>query len=287
MKSLYFFDNDAGVRAEGLLHSVLFLRDAMDPEAPLLEQTRRQYENQETLSEEKDSDFPFYEYNLVKENCRKCKDFAVKILECGQVPVLVAGDHSISMGSVAATASFYKDLTVVWVDAHADINTEKTSLSGNIHGMPLASLLELGSDRLNAISGKHYPIRPENLIYLGLRDLDPGEIEIIERLPIKAYWYEDIKRLGLANVLHGLQTYIKHPNIHLSLDLDSIDPLTMPAVSVPVPGGFSLDEVREIIDFFGQNYQVRSYDLVEYNALLDSNQDALMKTVDLIQHILK
>jgi arginase len=292
MKSLYFFDNDAGVRAPGLLNSVKVIREAIDRAAPLLEQgsensDTEQDSMQESGQKQDEDPHPMLKnYSGVAEICRTCKSYAEGLLEQGHVPVLVAGDHSIGMGSVAATASYYDDLTVVWVDAHADINTEKTTPSGNIHGMPLASLLGIGSPELNRLSGQHHPIRPENLIYLGLRDLDPGEVETLKHLPAKAYWFEDIKREGLAKVLEGLKTSVKTKNIHLSIDLDSMDPDLVPGVSVPVPGGFTPDEVLDIVRFFQANFDVRAYDLVEYNACLDSEEKSLKVALRILQQIL-
>lgn len=275
MKKLYFFNNYSGVNAIGLRDSVYYLQKELDPRANVYEENDIKSEyNPKLLNLER-----------VVDNCRRCKEYASEILKAGDTPILLGGDHSISMGSVSATASYFENIGVVWIDAHGDINTETTTISGNIHGMSIASLLGLGSKYLTDISGDHLPIKPENILYLGLRDLDPGEIDFLEKLPIKYYSYQDIKEKGLSDVLEEVRQSWNATDIHVSVDLDSMDPLEMPGVSVPVNEGFSVNEVEEILSFLSDNYQCRAYDFVEYNAFHDLAKLTLNNCLKLVKSI--
>lgn len=275
MKKLYFFNNYSGVDAVGLRDSVYLLQQKLDPQA--------------TVLEEGDIESQFHpklrNFDRVKDNCQRCKESACEILKAGDIPILIGGDHSISMGSASATASHFDNIGLVWIDAHGDINTEQTTLSGNVHGMTIASLLGLGNKALTDISGEHSPINPSNIIYLGLRDLDPGESEFIAKLPVKAYPYREIKERGLSTVLEEIKKNCQVEDLHISLDLDSMNPLEMPGVSVPVEGGFSVEEVKKILSFLSLNFQCRAYDFVEYNSFYDKNEMTLKNCLYLIKSI--
>lgn len=225
-------------------------------------------------------------YAVIFDICARCKAYACEIFGHGNTPVMIAGDHSIGMASVAATAANYDNLGLVWVDAHSDINTDTTSTTGNIHGMPIASLLGLGSQELTQISGEKACLKPENILYLGLRDLDPAETEFLNNLPIKAYYYDEIAVRGLSEVLAEIKTTWQMENIHLSFDFDSMDPQLMPGVSVPVPAGFTEDDALTILDFFKNNFKCRSFDFVEYNRTNDIADQSLQICLKLIKSVL-
>ena len=148
-------------------------------------------------------------------------------LATGRFPLILGGDHSIAIGSIAGAASRCRELGVIWFDAHADINIPETSPSGNIHGMPLAASLGIGYPELANVGGRIGKIKPENLIYLGVRDVDPGEAELISRYGIKNYSPAEIRSRGMEIVVReALATLsIRCDAIHLSFDLDGIDPL--------------------------------------------------------------
>ncbi len=291
MKKIYFCNNYSGENAQGLKDSVYPIRDRLGIAAEMIEETGP-FNLAEFGSEQsaQSADLPgLRNLSQVTQICAKCRQFADSLLDAGDTPVLIAGDHSISMASVAATSAHFPELGVIWIDAHADINTEKTTPSGNIHGMPLASLLGLGSPQLTSISGgtiEHPLIKPENLVYLGLRDLDPGELKLLRDYPIKTYWYDEIKERGLDAVLQELKEIWQVKNIHVSLDFDSLDPELMPGVSVPVPEGFKPAEVAEILHFLEKNYDCRAFDFVEYNASCDIENQTLENAVFLIKKIL-
>ncbi|HHU53872.1 MAG TPA: arginase [Clostridiaceae bacterium] len=276
MKTIYFVNNYSGVHVPGLKNSVYVLREELNSDGIVLEE----------------QDFAINKLNNMKnyaavfDICARCKTYAGEIFAQGNTPVMIAGDHSIGMASVAATAANYNNLGLVWVDAHADINTDTTSVTGNIHGMPIASLLGLGSQELTAISGDQPCLKPENILYLGLRDLDPAETDFLQDLSIKAYYYDEIKTRGLNAVLSEIETSWQIEDIHLSFDFDSMDPRIMPGVSVPVPGGFTEDDALTILNFFNNNFQCRSFDFVEYNRTNDIADQSLQICLKLIKSIL-
>ena len=162
-------------------------------------------------------------------------------LNTGWKPVTVGGDHSISLSTVASAAKKYKEnLTVVWVDAHADIHTQNSSPSKNLHGMPLGSLLDY-----DTFGGTPH-ITPDQLIYIGLRDLEPHEQNVINNLGIKNYTMEDLKNTPLDNILTNI--YNTSEVIHLSFDVDVIDPVYISCTGTPVKGGISYDDAKSIIN---------------------------------------
>jgi len=162
------------------------------------------------------------------------------IYRTGQFPLVIGGDHSVALGSISAVASQEENLGVIWVDAHGDMNTDVTSESGNIHGMILASLVGEGDPEMVNLHREKIKLKKENVIIFGVRDLDVGEQEIIEKLNIKYFSYSYIKLVGLYQTLEEIRDYFadKIKKLHVSIDLDSLDPIVIPGVSIPVEKGF-------------------------------------------------
>lgn len=191
----------------------------------------------------------------------------------------IGGDHSIAVGTLGGTHNFDEDVKLIWVDAHADINTFKTSPTGNTHGMPLAWHMHLMSEE----NQKPFPwikkFKKENLVYLGLRDIDPGEQAYLNNLGIKYYTADDVGIIGIENVLKEIDDYFKpNPgkNVHISFDVDGIDPHFFPATGTPVSGGLSLDDGKKIINHFCVHYKLLALDLVEINPALGDAGDIQM-----------
>ncbi|WP_400195213.1 arginase [Lysinibacillus telephonicus] len=202
-----------------------------------------------------------------------------EVIKDERFPLILGGDHSISIGTFAGLATRYKNLGVIWYDAHADINTPETSPSGNIHGMPLAISIGLGNERLVNINGIAPKIKPENIIIIGARSVDPGEREIIKKLGIKVYTMHEIDRLGMAEVIERSIAYLKEQKVdgvHLSLDLDGIDPLYTPGVGTPVPGGITYRESHLAMEMLEEVGFITSAEFVEVNPILDERN----KTAD-------
>lgn len=211
-----------------------------------------------------------------------CNDVAKAMTieaEAGNFPMLIGGDHCLAMGSVLASAKRYPNLCVVWFDAHADVNTEDTSPTGNMHGMPLAGLLGLEAmDRAPGFNeGQFKCLKPQDVGYVGLRDVDEGEYEYIRQLGIKtAYHMPDLKNMGIHMQLKAVLDKI-NPNrdrpIHLSFDVDGMDPIDAPSTGTPVPGGVRFHEAVEMVKELRETGLLVSMDLVEVNPALGDAKD--------------
>ena len=183
--------------------------------------------------------------------------------------IALGGDHSVSMGTIAGVATRGRT-GVIWVDAHADLNTPSTSPSGNIHGMPLAHLLGLGDRRLLSIWGGGAVLRPEDVVYIGLRSIDAGERQLIKELGIRAFTMKEIDQRGVAEVAReALAALGEVDQIHVSFDADVLDPDLAPGVGTPVPGGLTYREAHLLMELLAEGDHVRSLDLVEVNPMLD------------------
>lgn len=227
-------------------------------------------------------------FDVVNENVSKVYQVNKEILNQGDFPILIGGDHSIAMGSVAAASSRYENLGVIWIDAHGDMNTNITSLTGNMHGMVISTLVGLGDDELvNKIKNK---INPKNIAFFGIRDLDDLEEKLIIDHRMLVYKHKDMIEKGVKyNTLKMIENLNqKVSTIHISLDLDSLDPKIIPGVSVPVKNGFNEDEIFLILKQLFNKFDVVSFDVVEYNPIKDINNktlDFLMKVVEYVKEL--
>ncbi|WP_026699782.1 arginase [Salibacterium aidingense] len=207
-----------------------------------------------------------------------------EVSQRGEFPLVLGGDHSVSIGSVAAAGIQDETLGLIWYDAHPDLNTEETSPSGNIHGMPLAVSLGLGHPQLTGV-GKAVPkIKPENIVIIGARSIDEGEKELIQHHGIKIYTMHDIDRLGMTRVMEESVQYFDHKtsNVHLSFDLDALDPQDAPGVGTPVLGGISYRESHLAFEMLSEADIVTSADVVEVNPILDQRNQTAIMAVELL-----
>lgn len=188
----------------------------------------------------------------------------------GRVPVVLGGDHSLALGSVAVAAC-ERQLGVLWVDAHGDFNTAETSPSGNIHGMPLAALCGLGDPRLVNLLGAGAKIDPQRVALVGARDLDEGEKRLLRAAGVRVYTMQQIDRQGLTSVMAAALDVVQAggDGFHASFDLDVLDPTQAPGVGTPVPGGISYREAHLIMEMIAETGGLTSLDLVEVNPILD------------------
>ncbi|MCC3359362.1 arginase [Bacillus sp. REN16] len=189
----------------------------------------------------------------------------------GRFPLVLGGDHSIAIGTLAGVSKHYQNLGVIWYDAHGDLNTADTSPSGNIHGMPLAASLGLGHKRLTEIAGYSPKIKPENVVIIGARSLDEGEKTLIKQQGIKVYTMHEIDRLGMTKVMEKTIAYLRErtDGVHLSLDLDGLDPHDAPGVGTPVLGGISYRESHLAMEMLEESKLITSAEFVEVNPILD------------------
>ncbi len=205
-------------------------------------------------------------------------------LEEHEFPLLLGGDHSISLGSVSGVAHVYKNIGVIWVDAHADFNTDETTPSGNIHGMILAALAGIGNNRLTHASGESPKVFKETIVIVGARDLDIHEQELLHTHNISVFTMSDIDQRGMTEVMkEAIAIAGQHDNpIHLSLDLDSLDPREAPGVGTPVRGGLSYREAHLAMELVAASQRLVSMDVVEVNPILDSENTTAKLAVELI-----
>ncbi|MDA2802671.1 arginase, partial [Staphylococcus aureus] len=187
-------------------------------------------------------------------------------IENNRFPLVLGGDHSIAVGSVSAISKHYNNLGVIWYDAHGDLNIPEESPSGNIHGMPLRILTGEGPKELLELNSN--VIKPENIVLIGMRDLDKGERQFIKDHNIKTFTMSDIDKLGIKEVIENTIEYLKSRNVdgvHLSLDVDALDPLETPGTGTRVLGGLSYRESHFALELLHQSHLISSMDLVEVN----------------------
>lgn len=209
---------------------------------------------------------------------------SLKALLNFQLLLTIGGDHSLSMGTVQASLKKYPKTKVLWIDAHGDINTPVTSLTGNLHGMPLAGLLNLFSMNKE----KCIKLQPERLCLVGVRDLDPAEKTVLEELEIKNYSSEEVNLLPIA-VLKKVHNWINdgsHDAVHLSLDVDSLDPSFAPATGTRVNKGLSLEFVNELVKIAANSGLLVSFDIVEMNPSMALSIGELETTIGSIMSII-
>ncbi|OGU77121.1 MAG: arginase [Ignavibacteria bacterium RBG_16_34_14] len=211
-----------------------------------------------------------------------------KVLERGDFPLCLGGDHSIAIGTIAGIASYCKrhrqNLGVIWVDAHSDMNTDETSPSGNIHGMPLAASLGIGHEKLVNFYGFAPKIKPENCALIGIRSVDELERENIRKLNLPVYTMTDIDKLGIHRIIVKVlkQFREKVDHIHVSFDLDSVDPSIAPGVGTPVPGGLSYREAHLLMESIAECGCMSSLEITEVNPILDDKNKSALFATDLI-----
>ncbi|WP_180954255.1 arginase [Bacillus sp. M6-12] len=207
-----------------------------------------------------------------------------EIVASGSFPLVLGGDHSIAIGTLAGISKHYKSLGVIWYDAHGDLNTEATSPSGNIHGMPLAVSLGLGHPDLTDILDYTPKVKPENVVIIGARSLDEGERELIKEKGIRVFTMHEIDRLGMTRVMEEAIEYLKGrtDGVHLSLDLDGLDPNDAPGVGTPVIGGISYRESHLAMEMLAESEMVTSAEFVEVNPILDERNKTATVAVALM-----
>ncbi|EFH90851.1 arginase [Ktedonobacter racemifer] len=205
-------------------------------------------------------------------------------LKSDQFPLILGGDHSMALGSISGVANVHKNLGIIWVDAHGDFNIEETSPSGNIHGMILAALVGQGNSRLTHIGGWAPKLNPENIVIVGARDLDPGEQELLRKHRVHVYTMSDVDRYGMSNIMSQAIEIAGRQDqpIHLSLDMDSLDPREAPGVGTPVRGGLSYREAHLAMEMVSDCKHMVSMDVVEVNSILDRENATALLAVELI-----
>lgn len=224
----------------------------------------------------------------IAKTCTKLAQMVNQAVAAGHLPLVLGGDHSVAAGTVAGVASvFYQrgeSIGVIWIDAHADMNTPESSPSGNVHGMPLACCIGRGPQELTHILDYAPKVDPSNVVLIGIRDVDKREGEQVRASGIAAFTMRDVDERGLRSVMEeairiaGAGT----AGIHLSLDMDSVDPDEAPGVGTPVRGGMTYREAHLAMEILSDSDRMVSMEVVEVNPVLDSRNRTALLAVELV-----
>jgi arginase len=211
-------------------------------------------------------------------------DITDGIIGKGEKALVLGGDHSICLGAVAGASTALKgNIGVIYFDAHGDMNTDETSMTGNIHGMHLASLMGFGSRELTSVHGNTTKLQPRNLLHIGGCDLDQAEIDLMAREHIPNFTMFDLLSYGLGKLLPMIDTLNKQvDNVWISLDLDAIDALYAPGAGMPNQKGLTYREIAAIAEYIGKHCNVVGVDVVEYNPLQDVDRKTAALATELI-----
>jgi len=213
-------------------------------------------------------------------------DAGVAAVSAGRIPIFIGGDHSIAAGTVGAV-THDEPAGVLWIDAHGDYNTPETSPSGNVHGMPLAALCGEGLSELVNIGRPGPKMRPEDVMIIGVRHLDSTEREMIRNSGVGVYTMREIDERGIGEVTHEALRRLRHrKKLHVSLDMDSLDPMFAPGVGTPIPGGLTSREAHLLMEIIADDGRVGSIDCVEINPILDEKNRTAQMAVGLLASLL-
>lgn len=221
-----------------------------------------------------------YSQLLAQEVFQACED------KC--LPLVIGGDHSIAIGAVSGAAKACEKMGLIWFDSHGDFNTPETTVSGNIHGMPLAVLTGKGPDALINCAGNLPKVAEENIVLIGVRCLDKEEARLMAKSKMTIFTMKEVDRMGIRDVVTQAIAIAKKgtSGVHVSLDMDVIDPITAPGVGTPVRGGLSYREIHLAMELIAEDGIVTSVDISEVNPILDQRNTTAELAVDLVLSML-
>jgi arginase len=201
--------------------------------------------------------------------CQELRKKVAKSVSAGHFPLVLGGDHSIAVGTIAGLLDARQSVSVFWVDAHGDVNTPDTSPSGNVHGMPVAVILGQ-TDLFAGLDWGSRRVDPRRIVLFGIRNLDPGEKELVRNLGVRVITMSDIDQLGVkAAVQEALDAFQGAGGIHVSVDMDAMDPIEAPGVGTPWPGGLTYREAHLAMELMAASGHVASMEVVEVNPIAD------------------
>ena len=211
-------------------------------------------------------------------------------LRNGRMPIMMGGDHCLGIGSITAVAQYCRDtgkqLRVLWLDAHADFNTHDVTPSGNIHGMPVACLCGIGPDALTGLGGSKPAILPSHIRQIGIRSVDEGEKRLVKEHGLDVYDMRYIDEVGMKRTMEqALAGMDADTHLHVSFDVDFLDPSIAPGVGTTVPGGPSYREAQLVMEMIADSGRMGSLDIVELNPLLDNRNETAHVSVELVESL--
>ena len=219
----------------------------------------------------------------IKAACGRVARLVALALEQDALPLVLGGDHSVALGTLGGLSRARGTGGVLWIDAHSDLNTPDSTPSGNVHGMPLAAVIGLADSRFDSEHWTLPAVTPDRVALVGLRSIDPREADRIRELGIKAYTMSDVDRLGMERCIRESLTHIAGPGfVHVSLDMDALDPEVAPGVGTPVRGGLSYREAHLALELVAESGLVGSFEVVEVNPILDRENATASLAVELV-----
>ncbi len=224
----------------------------------------------------------------IAKTCTKLAQLVSSAMIAKQFPLVLGGDHSVAVGTVAGVAASFNQrgekIGLIWIDAHADMNTPETSPSGNVHGMPLACCVGLGPSELTGILNFAPKVNPRNVVLIGIRDVDAREAERVRKSGVTVFTMRDIDERGLRSVMERAIEIAGEgtSGIHLSLDMDSVDPDEAPGVGTPVRGGMTYREAHLAMETISDSGRLVSMEIVEVNPVLDTANRTALLGVELV-----
>jgi arginase len=219
----------------------------------------------------------------IKETCERIAELVAKAVDEGLVPLVLGGDHSVALGTLGGLARASGKGGVLWLDAHGDLNRPGTSPTGNVHGMPLAAALGLGGAEFESEAYPLPALERSRVALFGVRSLDPAERGLLAELDALVFTMSDLDRVGVEPAMREALQHVAGPGfVHVSLDLDVLDPEVAPGVGTPVRGGLSYREAHLALELIAESGLVRSFDVVEVNPILDRENQTAKLAVELV-----
>jgi len=219
----------------------------------------------------------------IKETCERIAELVAKAVDEGFVPLVLGGDHSVALGTLGGLARASGKGGVLWLDAHGDLNRPGTSPTGNVHGMPLAAALGLGGAEFESEAYPLPALERSRVALFGVRSLDPAERELLAELDALVFTMSDLDRVGVQPAMREALEHVAGPGfVHVSLDLDVLDPEVAPGVGTPVRGGLSYREAHLALELVAESALVRSLEVVEVNPILDRENQTAELAVELV-----
>jgi arginase len=219
----------------------------------------------------------------IKAVCERIADLVAEAVERDLFPLVLGGDHSLALGTLGGLAKKSGPGGVLWIDAHGDLNRPETSPSGNVHGMPLAAALGLAGPEFESDEWTLPAVDADRIALVGVRSLDPAEAELLGELNVSVFTMSEVDRLGVEPVLRASLEHVAGPGfVHLSLDMDALDPEIAPGVGTPVRGGLSYREAHLAMELVAESGLVGSMDIVEVNPILDRANETAKLAVELV-----
>jgi arginase len=219
----------------------------------------------------------------IKETCRHIAELVASATRDGFVPIVLGGDHSVALGTFGGLHEVHGPGGAIWIDAHGDLNSPETSPSGNVHGMVLAAALGLAGDRFREDGWGLPALAPGRVALVGVRSLDDGERELLKELDALVFTMSDVDRLGVERAVREALAHVAGPGfVHISLDMDAVDPDVAPGVGTPVRGGLSYREAHLVLELIAESGLASSIDVVEVNPILDRENETGKLAVELV-----